>query len=165
MPETNLIPETNLVETSLGEETNLISQAREAFQVFLVFRALQAFRAREVFQAFHTVPKKPKSPNSPSCTDQQIDCNFLRSTASRLQNEEDDCLRLAAGLDTQGKLRVEPLAQDNNNVVYGITIDGLTSSAWCTDIGWALRRILTTCRRGKTCYGGKPGSFLGSYFG
>jgi hypothetical protein len=101
------------------------------------------------------LPNKPNKPEPPKCTDQQIDCMFLRQTYNKLQNAEDDCLRVAAGQDYSGRISIEPLAQDDNNVVYGITTDGLTSSAWCTDIGWALRRVYTSCRRGKSCYGGK----------
>jgi hypothetical protein len=72
-----------------------------------------------------------------------------------MQNDDDRCLKIATTFDQEGKIKFDPIVQDSDNVIYGITTDGLTASAWCNDIGWALRKIYTSCRRGKQCFGGK----------
>jgi hypothetical protein len=89
------------------------------------------------------------------CSPQEVSCSFLREAAYQMQNDDDHCLKIATSFDQEGKIKFEPLAQDADNVIYGITTDGLTASAWCNDIGWALRRIYNGCRRGKQCFGGK----------
>ena len=38
--------------------------------------------------------------------------------------------------------------EDEGNMIYGMTIDGLAAGAWCTDVGWAIQRIYSGCRRG-----------------
>jgi len=81
-----------------------------------------------------------------------------------MQNDEDDCLKLATSFDEDGKIHFEPIAQDNENVVYGLTTDGLTASAWCNDIGWALRKIYINCRRGNQCFGGSAYAARNSVF-
>jgi hypothetical protein len=72
-----------------------------------------------------------------------------------MQNDDDECLKLATSFDPEGHIKFEPIAQDTDNVIYGITTDGLTSSAWCNDVGWALRKVYINCRRGNKCFGGK----------
>lgn len=102
---------------------------------------------------------KSKPPIKPGheaqCTKQEINCAFVRESAYQLQNDDDDCLKLATSFDAEGKIKFEPIAQDQENVIYGLTTDGLTASAWCNDVGWALRKIYINCRRGNKCYGGK----------
>jgi hypothetical protein len=88
------------------------------------------------------------------CTNQEVSCSFLQKQAFDLQNDDDECLKIATSFDDQGKLDIQPLASGSDTVVYGITTDGLSASAWCNDIGWTLRRIYSKCRRGKVCYGG-----------
>jgi hypothetical protein len=104
-------------------------------------------------------PKPPKGGGKPGheaqCTTQEINCGFVREAAYQLQNDDDECLKLATSFDTEGKIKFQPIAQDAENVIYGLTTDGLTASAWCNDIGWALRKIYIGCRRGAKCYGGK----------
>jgi hypothetical protein len=99
-------------------------------------------------------PKSGKPGHEAQCTQQEISCNFVREAAYQMQNDDDDCLKLATSFDADGKIHFEPIAQDNENVIYGLTTDGLTASAWCNDIGWALRKIYINCRRSNKCYGG-----------
>jgi hypothetical protein len=89
------------------------------------------------------------------CSTQEVSCSFLKEAAYQLQNDDDHCLKIATTFDQEGKIKFDPIVQDSDNVIYGITTDGLTASAWCNDIGWALRKIYTSCRRGKQCFGGK----------
>jgi hypothetical protein len=91
----------------------------------------------------------------PQCTNQEVSCTFLRESSYNMQNDDDECLKLATSFDPEGHIKFEPIAQDADNVIYGITTDGLTSSAWCNDVGWALRKVYINCRRGNKCYGGK----------
>jgi hypothetical protein len=89
------------------------------------------------------------------CSQQEVGCSFLRESAYQLQNDDDRCLKIATSFDQEGRIKFDPIAQDSDNVIYGITTDGLTASAWCNDIGWALRKIYVSCRRGKQCFGGE----------
>jgi hypothetical protein len=89
------------------------------------------------------------------CSAQEVSCSFLREAAYQMQNDDDRCLKIATSFDQEGKIKFDPIVQDSDNVIYGITTDGLTASAWCNDIGWALRKIYNSCRRGKQCFGGK----------
>jgi hypothetical protein len=100
-------------------------------------------------------PKSSRPDHEAQCTQQEISCNFVREAAYQMQNDDDECLKLATSFDAEGKIHFEPIAQDNENVIYGLTTDGLTASAWCNDVGWALRKIYINCRRGNKCYGGK----------
>ena len=92
------------------------------------------------------------------CTSQQVACKFLKDAAYKLQNDDDECVKIATTFDDQGRIKFDPIMQDRENIIYGLTTDGLSASAWCNDIGWALRKIYTSCRKrvnGKdTCYGG-----------
>ena len=93
------------------------------------------------------------------CTSQQVGCKFLKDSAYKLQNDDDECVKIATTFDDQGRIKFDPIMQDRENIIYGLTTDGLSASAWCNDIGWALRKIYTSCRKrinGKdTCYGGE----------
>lgn len=100
----------------------------------------------------HPKDKEPK--DQVKCTNQEVNCEFLRKQAFDLQNDDDECLRIVTSFDDQGKIEIKPLAQGSDTVVYGITTDGLTASAWCNDIGWTLRRIYSKCKKGKACFGG-----------
>jgi hypothetical protein len=100
------------------------------------------------------IPKDVSKGDQIKCTNQEVSCSFLQKQAFDLQNDDDECLKIATSFDDQGKLDIAPLASSSDTVVYGITTDGLSASAWCNDIGWTLRRIYTKCRRGKVCYGG-----------
>jgi hypothetical protein len=100
-------------------------------------------------------PKQGPPGHEPQCTQQEVSCPFLRDAAYQMQNDDDECLKLATSFDENGKIHFEPIAQDGENVIYGLTTDGLTASAWCNDIGWALRKIYINCRRGTRCFGGK----------
>jgi hypothetical protein len=96
------------------------------------------------------------------CTSQQVQCKFLKDAAYKLQNDDDECVKIATTFDDQGRIKFDPIMQDRENIIYGLTTDGLSASAWCNDIGWALRKIYTSCRKrinGKdTCYGGEISS-------
>jgi hypothetical protein len=96
------------------------------------------------------------------CTSQQVECKFLKDAAYKLQNDDDECVKIATTFDDQGRIKFDPIMQDRENIIYGLTTDGLSASAWCNDIGWALRKIYTSCRKrinGKdTCYGGEISS-------
>jgi hypothetical protein len=93
------------------------------------------------------------------CTSQPVECKFLKDAAYKLQNDDDECVKIATTFDDQGRIKFDPIMQDRENIIYGLTTDGLSASAWCNDIGWALRKIYTSCRKrtnGKdTCYGGE----------
>lgn len=92
------------------------------------------------------------------CSQQQVECKFLKDAAYKLQNDDDECVKIATTFDDQGRIKFDPIMQNGDNIIYGVTTDGLSASAWCNDIGWALRKIYTSCRKrinGKdTCYGG-----------
>lgn len=109
-------------------------------------------------------PKDKEPKDQVKCTNQEVSCEFLRKQAFDLQNDDDECLRIATSFDDQGKIDIKPLAQGSDTVVYGITTDGLTASAWCNDIGWTLRRIYSKCKRGKSCFGGQGYAARNSVF-
>ncbi|KAF2669587.1 hypothetical protein BT63DRAFT_264598 [Microthyrium microscopicum] len=130
------------------------------------------------FEGFPNLPKVPPGfgigPGHPQpqsapqdhikCTNQEVNCEFLKKQSFDLQNDDDECLRIATSFDQEGKIDIKPLAQGSDTVVYGITTDGLTASAWCNDIGWTLRRIYSKCRRGKQCFGGQGYAARNSVF-